>query len=197
MAWSNAWDETAPSGSALRSTLDDIIRGLKGDIRQRMNTILDPSTPWEGTTDPLLLLPSATPVTRTVLLSCHGLQPSQDDDDISYANQFVESDNAGNNDMRMSLPFATGMTINSVEILFDLFTDTQATVSLVKHTFATTVTSTVVASEVITATGLDTIVIFLGSEVVTGGQYYTLMIEGNDAGRWHAYCVRFTYTETL
>lgn len=37
MAYTNAWDETSPLGSALVSTVDDIIRQLKLDLRERLS----------------------------------------------------------------------------------------------------------------------------------------------------------------
>lgn len=37
MAYTNTWDETAPLGSALVSTVDDIIRQLKLDLRERLS----------------------------------------------------------------------------------------------------------------------------------------------------------------
>ena len=36
MAFTNSWDETAPLGSALISTVDDVIRQLKLDLRERL-----------------------------------------------------------------------------------------------------------------------------------------------------------------
>lgn len=36
MAFTNAWDETAPLGTALRNTLDTIIQQVKLDVRERL-----------------------------------------------------------------------------------------------------------------------------------------------------------------
>lgn len=38
MPWTNAWDETQPLGSAFASTIDDIVRQLKLDLRERLNS---------------------------------------------------------------------------------------------------------------------------------------------------------------
>jgi hypothetical protein len=40
MAYSNPWNETAPLGSAARNTVDDIIRQLKVDLRERFEATL-------------------------------------------------------------------------------------------------------------------------------------------------------------
>lgn len=38
MAFTNSWDETAPSGAAAAASIDDVIRALKLDLRERLST---------------------------------------------------------------------------------------------------------------------------------------------------------------
>lgn len=53
MAYTNPWNESVPLGSAPRSTVDDIVRALKLDIRERMNAVV---VDWAA--DPVVLQPS-------------------------------------------------------------------------------------------------------------------------------------------
>ncbi len=57
MAFTNAWDETAPAGTDAIASGDDEIRQFKADIRQRLNTILTSATALANNVDPLIILP--------------------------------------------------------------------------------------------------------------------------------------------
>lgn len=53
MAYTRAWDETAPLGSAAASSIDTIFQQLKTDLRERLNEVVvdftaDPVVPKEG-----------------------------------------------------------------------------------------------------------------------------------------------------
>src|ERR1051325_7994303 len=60
MSYSVTWDggyEASPDGATVDAdTLDTIVQELKVAIRERMNTILDPSGQWDD--DPIVLKPN-------------------------------------------------------------------------------------------------------------------------------------------
>lgn len=194
MPFTNAWDETAPAGSSLRSTIDDATRTLKFDIRERMNTILSPTTPWDGTVNPLLIIaPKRKDVVK--LIPCFALQPEEDDDDIEYNDGYAQSDNSGNNAMRMGLPTESAWEIKKVEVLFNLDSDTQCTITLYKTAFSGSPTNTAIDNVVVGTTGIGIQEVFSGVQATDDASYYWLLFRGNDAGRWRAYSVRITYDE--
>jgi hypothetical protein len=62
MVYSVAWDEASPPGASTNAnTIDTEFQELKESIRERMNDILDPTTPWEDDlADPKLIDQSST-----------------------------------------------------------------------------------------------------------------------------------------
>jgi len=60
MAYTNAWDETAPAGTDAISSGDDEIRQFKLDIRERLNSLLASTAALTNDLDPLVLAESIT-----------------------------------------------------------------------------------------------------------------------------------------
>lgn len=83
--WNSAYEST-PDGSDLRSTVDDRIRELKVDIRERMESLV---TAWSSGTDPVVLKPeSGGPVTGKVLMLHAGsFGPSGGGDILGYIDE--------------------------------------------------------------------------------------------------------------
>ncbi len=60
MAYTNAWDETAPAGTDAIAAGDDEIRQFKLDIRERLNSLLHGAAALAQDLDPLVLAASVT-----------------------------------------------------------------------------------------------------------------------------------------
>jgi hypothetical protein len=57
--YSRTWDENQPPGSQAPSSIDDDIRALKADIRERMNTLLVAGHKWDTSNDDAIQLDPA------------------------------------------------------------------------------------------------------------------------------------------
>ena len=65
MAYTRSWDETAPLGSAQASTIDDILRNLKIDLRERLNVLFT-----DFTTDPVVANANISDAGTTTVINC-------------------------------------------------------------------------------------------------------------------------------
>lgn len=191
MAYTNTWDETAPLGTADADTIDDIIRQLKVDIRERMNTLLDATGQWDD--DPVVLAGQKRTGLK-LLIPGTAAQPISDDDDISRADGYFQSDNSATNTSQLPLPLRSDWKITKVEVLFDLSTDTSVTIALKKTTFTDAATTSEVDSVTVSATGINVQTVFSGAETVSDN-YLWLKFTGSDAGRYKVYAVQVTYDE--
>ncbi len=192
MAYSNAWDESAPLGTAAANTLDTIIQQLKLDIRERMNTILDSTGQWAD--DPIVLnRPLRTGV--EMVLAPYDAVGIGDEADVSWIDDYTQSDDDTTNTMRMTVPVTTGMKITKVEVVVDKNTETDVDLMFIKTTFSASPSATTVASVNRSATGIAVVEVFSGTETVDGDSYYWMKFVGNDAGRYRIYAVRITYDE--
>ncbi len=193
MAYTNTWDETAPLGTAAANTIDDIIRQLKVDIRERMNSILDATGQWDD--DPIVLnRPLRTGV--EMILAPYSIVGERDDSDDQMEDQYYESDNSATNNARMTIPVEVGMKITKVEVLIDKNGETDVDLSVIKTTFAGSPSSTTVGTVNHSAAGIAIVTVVTGAtETVDGDSYYWLKFVGNDAGRYRIYGARITYDE--
>lgn len=193
MAYSNAWDETAPQGSLVDANqLDDLIRQLKLDIRERMNTILAADGQWDD--DPVKL--AATPRTGLVLLlSGHAVQPENTTSGWAYRQTFFESASASPNDGRAPLPIRKDWKITRVSVLFDKSTDSSVTISFEKVTYASSPVTTVIDSATVSSSGIAEVEIFSGIETTDGASYYYLNFNGSASGKWRLYAIKVEYDE--
>lgn len=188
MAYTNAWDETKPLGTAAADTLESIIQQLKLDLHERLNTLV---VDW--TTDPVV------PIDRKrtglkLLIAGAATLPLQDDDDISRPDGYFQSDNSTQNGAQLPLPVRSDWKITKVEVLFDLSTDTSVTIGLQETTLDASATTTQLGTVVVSAAGIGLKTPFTGNATV-GDNYFWLKFTGSDAGRYKVYAVRITYDE--
>lgn len=71
MAYTNAWNETTPLGTADANTIDDIFRSSKVDLRERLNSILGVAI-GTALADPVVASGSSLATLRSELTTIQG-----------------------------------------------------------------------------------------------------------------------------
>lgn len=188
MAYSNAWSDTVPLGSADADTIDDAAQQLRADIHERMNDVV---ADW--TADPVV--PKQQKRTGLVLiLPGSFIKERQTQDDVTQTDKYYQSDNSATNDEYFPIPARNDWKITKVEALFDLSGDTSVTIALYKVAFDTGTAQTTVGSVVVSAAGVGIQTVFSGNETVSDS-YYQVKFTGSNAGRHLIYALRVTYDE--
>ena len=181
------WLETQPLGTADSGTIDDIIRALKVQIRERMNDIV---VDW--TADPVVL--KTTSISKTGLkefVAPFGLSILSGSLGVDSEEKFVQITGGVNNGY-IDIPARTGTKITKIEALIDPNGNTVLWTTR-KTSFTATPASTTIGTGSATGGPLVAIVLlFTGAETV-GDVYFTAFFDGN--GTWNFYGLRITYDE--
>lgn len=188
MAYTDIWNESAPAGSAAANTVDDQIRQLKLDLRERINTILGVAI---GTAfaDPLIasgydlttLGPLAVSQTFTIYLpwSLGAAQGAQTSPNPAYlmsghtptAGDGIQYNGVDALNWIVPVVLPVGVTITTLTACW-YSTGTQSpTHSFRKVALDGTSTSIVSASAALTNAGWQTQAVFAGTQVVTAAFY--------------------------
>jgi len=194
MAYTNPWDETAPLGTAAANTLDDIVRQLKLDLRERMDTILAAGGKFSD--DPIILVPAK----RTgQVLSIHPASAVSEfgDEPAQYGNghQVLTSSTQPTHLLFVPLPLLDYWKVTKVEVLLSRGANVNATVEFARASFDTANTKTVIGTLTHTATGIAIGVVFTGSETITSGFTYWINIESSASNPMTFAGARITYDE--
>jgi hypothetical protein len=196
MSYTNTWSTTRPLGSAQAATADDEIRTLRLDITERMNSIV---TDWAA--DPVVMRPDALSrlVTRSICLHGSAFVSTEDDDDVTWFDQYVQSDNSGDRIMKAAIPVPSGVTIIGATFLWSKQTLNGVVGQLIKESFDTTHATTVVGSVTNTANGVQESSIGTVSELVATDGMYFFKVSPADLvilDRIVIYGARIFYTES-
>lgn len=188
MPYTNAWNESTPAGSAARTTVDDLFRQLKVDIRERMDGIV---VDW--TADPVVLGGISYAKTgKTLIFSPHGLMYQNDEDDVTVTDAYVQLDNESAKPMWMSVPLPIGITITKAEFLVDRMSATSVTATLAYNTFDLTPTLNIVSTLTATTGGLQKLDSGTLSHVTAADRVYFAKIE-QVANNVRFYGLKITY----
>lgn len=148
MPYTNPWSDVIPAGSAQASTIDDQIRQLRLDVRERMDTILKTGGKWND--DPIALPDfSGTVVDRHVYVSPFSIQPVNDEDDVRYewgGNGVFKTQSAGLATV-CPLVLPLGVTLTRFEFVSLVQPAHTLTVKIYKRTWGVTDTVTQVGSD--------------------------------------------------
>lgn len=190
MPYSRGWSavvEATPLGSADPGTIDDRIREKMVDVRERMNDVV---TDW--TADPVVPKPQKRTGVKLVI-SAQSTSSLEDQDDVTWTGQYVESDNTLPNSMFLNVPVMSFWRITSVKVLVDKNTASSMTLELHRMTFSTAPVDSTIATAAISTTGLQISALFAGAEL-TAGFFYFLKSFSPD-NRFRVYSVEVTYDE--
>jgi len=116
MAYSRTWDATLPLGSAAADTLETIIQNFKEDVEERMD---DVCVDWSA--DPVEV-DFATVGAQTdvhVFFGHEILQPIADEDDVTYSEAYLQSDNDTGAIMQGHIALPVGAELTQFEVLWD------------------------------------------------------------------------------
>ena len=190
MAYTNTWAQLAITGAAAPDTIDEKFTQVALAIQERMDDVV---VDW--TADPVV--PKAQlKIGVQLMIPAYSLMPTQDEDDISSADGYVQSDDSGTNDMRLGLPVRDNWSITNVTCLFDLNTASAGvTIDLMKTTYDAAATTSSLGSVTVNAGGIGLKGVFTGTEATDGVAYYFLKIVGTGSGRYRVYAVRIIYSE--
>lgn len=134
--WNSAYEAT-PAGSDMRSTVDDRIRELKVDIRERMESLV---TAWSSGTDPVVLKPeNGGPQTGKVLM----LHPSSFQATRGAGSVSVDEDADG------SLAYSPNPSPGTIQLMTSLLLPATAVVTSISGLFYRN-TSSAVAAPIVT-----------------------------------------------
>lgn len=198
MAYTQAWSNLIPLGSAAASTADDEIRNLRRDTQERMDTILGAGK-WA--TDPV-----AAPLTGVKIFSHYSDGKLQDATALgapSYQTKYVTGTATGNGSTKYVLPIklqvgsiitsvsgyvsiggVAGVSIGLTALRIDPILDTSTSFGLV-------LASTVVGPQALTTA--------VASEVVLDARIYVITLDiGYTAlgGTFYVYGMAVTYTKS-
>lgn len=118
MAYARTWDSTTPQGTAQISLGDDAIRALKEDLQARLLTLVT-----DLDLDPLVLKPTVVgsigSKTKQLVIPPEAFVPTEDDDDITYFDTYVQSDNSGDREMKAPVILPPGVIITEIEFVWN------------------------------------------------------------------------------
>ena len=206
MAYSRSWDITSPAGSGQVSGGDDAIRAMKEDIEERLESIFE-----DIDDDPLEFKPSVigsigAKTGKTLIIPAEAFTPTEDDDDVTWFDQYVQSDNSGDREMKAPVILPPGVTITKIEFLWNKQTLAGLRGELLSVDFDTGVALNTVAGP-FDETGAGVVLTDSGamSYVIDPDLIYKIRIKPTSlvtADRVVIYGVRITYdasdaTETL
>src|ERR1043166_6378564 len=198
MAYSVTWDsayENAPDGATTDAdTLDTILQELKVAIRERMNTILDPAGQWDD--DPIILKPNR--VGAQLVLAASAWQSWEGSGGAFYSDPFFASQfTTSNQGAFMPLPLQGNWKITKIEAILNRNTVASISCKFAKTTFNNTPTTTQISTATLSASGINVVEVFNGTEVISANNTYWLYVTstGSLAQTWLGYGVRVTYDE--
>lgn len=182
MAYTNPWDEAAPTDLTAAKTIDDLFRQLKIDIRERLDDIL--AAGGKFTDDPIILAPALR--TGQVLLVPDTAAVMRD----SSAGEFIDfsaglgttSGAASNTHVYIPLPLLDFWKVTKVEVLVDRLTNTIVTVEFKRVTFDTAHTVTVIDNVTFGVAGLSIATPFTGAETIASSSTYYVKLLGSNVG---------------
>lgn len=196
MPYTHAWDETQPLGSADPGTIDDIFRQLKLDIRERMDSILDPAHNWEGSGDPIQLnlgIVGAQTGAKIYFPGSWVITANTASDDVHYDyNNGNFHTNGGGLAAIMGIKIPKGMVVKQVDMYTTAFSQ-DLVVTFNKRAWGAgapavvaTITNSTHGSPRIDSTGV------LGSPETIGDDIYWLKFAPVGAGTYDVYGILFT-----
>jgi hypothetical protein len=198
MSYSVTWDggyEASPDGATVDAdTLDTIVQELKVAIRERMNTILDPSGQWDD--DPIVLKPNR--VGAVLLLPASAWQSWNENGDAVFGDGSFRSEGTGSNQGAfMPLPLHSNWKVTKIEAILDADTVGSITPSFNKSTFTNTPTTSVISDFTLSTSGITVVTVFSGTEIISANDTYWLYVTstGSSGDKWYGYGVRVTYDE--
>lgn len=190
MPYTRAWNEATPAGTRAANQIDDAIRELKVDIRERMETTL--VVDWD--VDPVVAKPdiSGAVTGKYLLFGPHGLQSQDDEDDTDYRNNHVEMEIGKT--LYMDLVVPIGITITEFAATVDRMAAGTVTVKLIRQEFSTGVqTDIATVTRNVDSIGVTTsgvlaetttndrlyVVSFTSNNVILGSRFYGCRIKYN------------------
>lgn len=193
MAYTNAWNETQPLGSAAANTIDDIIRQLKVDIRERMNTVLNSDGLWDA--DPIKLKGQTG---RVLMLSGASFVPTST---ASFTSSTFDLANDGSIStdapVICCIPIRSEWRITGVDLIVNRNASPSLTCSLVTRSFSTTSTPSTIATQSVVSAGKVLVALYSGSTII--GISDTLNIKVSPPSgplvNFLVYGARITYSE--
>lgn len=189
MAYSNAWDETTPLGTAAASSIDNIMRQDKVNLRERMNSIV---VDW--TADPIV---PKTSVGRVLLLGPETLIPASSS--VSYAMPTDSTALALAFSGIVNIPASDGWEIRKIEVLVDKGAAPSVSISAVLRVFATSIFGGIVIGPVVASgSGTQMLTVYSAVPGAAGiiinnqmaGIYFAA---GAPGGTWNFFGARVTY----
>lgn len=119
MAYTRNWDIASPAGSAQISGGDDAIRAMKEDIEERIESIFE-----DIDADPLEFKPSVigaigSKTGKTMIIPSTAFVAEEDEDDYTYFDQYMQSDNSGSRVLKAPLILPPGVIITEIEYLWN------------------------------------------------------------------------------
>jgi len=185
------WDETAPAGTAPANTIDDIIRGLKGEIRERMDDIV---VDW--TDDPVEVKPQSILRTGLILiLGPYGMQTEDDEDNAQWPQGKFNNAGSTPKNSRMNIPVQSGWKITKIELMVDRGSSSSLDLGIFKGEFLVSNSYQSIGTLNVTAAGNQIVTLFTGTETVSGNQFYWIEIKGQASSSWFFYGAKIYYDE--
>lgn len=188
MAYTNAWDETQPLGTAAANTLDDIIRQLKLDVRQRMESIVEN---WSA--DPVKLKGT----TGKVLILAHeALMANGNYHSMQIFADYVTLNDTGH----IPIPVRVGWRIKKVEVICNRGAAASLDCSMVVHVFNVSPTGGGTFGPVNNSLNGNQLVVVYNDAAgfyVDSQSAVTVKIAPPSAASWNFVGIRVTYDETL
>lgn len=187
------WVPSEPLGSAQANTIDDIIRQLKAQIEERMNTILDPTGQWDD--DPIKL--SGTATLRTglkVLVGPYGLVVTSAGFATDVDGKYVQI-TGGNNNAHLNIPAVKGWKLVTVKALVDPNGNSVSWTTRRTTFVDPTPVMTVIHTGNATGGPLVATINLINpaSPEIVDNSYYTTDFDGT--GAWNFYGAAVTYDE--
>lgn len=195
MPYTRTWDETQPLGSADPGTIDDIFRALKVDIRERMDSILDPAHNWEGSGDPIQINFGTIGAATGAKIYIPGLrcQAAHQSDDVFYDyNNGNFHTNGASLTASCPIKIPKGMVVTQVDMYTTAFS-ADLVVTFMKRGWGSgaastvaTITNSTHGSARIDSTGV------LGSPETIGDDIYWMKLTPSAGGTYDIYGFLFT-----
>jgi hypothetical protein len=194
MAYTNPWNEAAPLGGAAAATLDDIVRQLKVDLRERLDDVL--ATGGKFTDDPILLsIPNRTG--QILIVHPATAVGESGSDAVAYGDgkTAVSASAQPSHILVVPLPLIDYWKVTKVEVLLSRGSNANVTAEFDRASFDTSNTKTIIGTTTDTSSGLSVVVVFSGAETIASGFTYWVNLETSGANSMIFGGARITYDE--
>jgi hypothetical protein len=193
MPYTRAWDETAPLGSADAGTIDNIIRELKADIRERMNTILLAGAKWDQSGEPDIELDLGAIGGQTGITLYFGptaFTSINDEDNTTWTDLYFQMENNTNATCTMPVQLPVGARIRTVETITDKNGASSFTLDFRYRVHSISPSSASVGQAAPSASGVRADTLFSGDHLITADRSYYLSMNNPFGGQPRFYSLK-------